>query len=371
VTADDLPGEPRPVDPEPRPVDPEPRPVDPEPGPVDPEPRPVDPQPVPLAVWPEELWAEGAPTSLAAAARAASGGTPTIDRPASSDAGRPADGRLARVHLRGGLLTLARASLEQLAGVGALDREALVDLAEARWRSGDLEGAAEAAAAHLAAGGDEPFAHLIVAEEADRQGSLVEARRHAAIVRERVGTGLDRLFAGEVRSTAWPLEGIDWMDAGATAPGRWGLLAGGLEVAAPEPSSWRMMPPPTSGSPVSRPLATFATAAGPSTAEQIEIGRAAGAELEVAERELGRGGLVDAVDRLSLVLRFDPALAPVILSLADRALAAAGSQHPGLAALHRLRGDAYRGMGRETEAAEAFRASMRALDARSILKEST
>jgi len=286
---------------------------------------------------------------------------------------RAADGRLARAHLRGGLLTLARASLEQMAGVGALDREALVDLAEARWRSGDLEGAAEAAAAHLDAGGDEPLAHLIVAEEADRQGSLVDARRHAAVVRERVGMGLDRLFAGELRSTAWPLEGVDWMDDGATTPGRWGLLAGGAEVADPQPRSWRMRPPPVSGSPVTRPrlpLAAAAATATASTLDQLELGRAAGIELGAAEDEIDGGAITDAVDRLALVLRFDPALAPVILSMTDRALAAPGDRQQGVVALHLLRGDAYRGLGREAEAADAYQESMRALTARATHKES-
>jgi len=286
---------------------------------------------------------------------------------------RAADGRLARVHLRGGLLTLARASLEQMAGVGALDREALADLAEARWRSGDLEGASEAAAAHLDAGGDEPLAHLIVAEEADRQGSLVDARRHAAVVRERVGTGLDRLFAGQLRSTAWPLEGVDWMDDGATTPGRWGLLAGGAEVADPQPRSWRMRPPPVSGAPLARPripLAAAAATASASTLDQLALGRAAGVELGVAEDELSRGAIADAVDRLALVLRFDPALAPVILSMADRALAAPGDRQQGVVGLHLLRGDAYRGLGREAEAADAYQESMRALTARATHKES-
>jgi tetratricopeptide (TPR) repeat protein len=285
---------------------------------------------------------------------------------------RAVDGRLARVHLRGGLLTLARASLEQMAGVGALDREALADLAEARWRSGDLEGAAEAAVAHLDAGGDEPMAHLIVAEEADRQGSIVDARRHAAVVRERVAAGLDRLFAGETRSTAWPMELPDWMDDGATAPGRWGLLAGGHEVADPEPGRWRLVPPPVSGAPVARPrvsLATAALGAGQTTLDQLALGRAAGQELEAAERELALGFVSEAVDRLALVLRFDPALAPVILSMADRALLAPGDRHASQAAIHLLRGDAYRGLGRETEAADAYQEAMRALSARATVKE--
>ena len=315
---------------------------------------------------PATSWAE------TASARAHLGaGLGREDDPGARVARRAADGRLARVHLRGGLLTLARASLEQMAGVGALDREALVDLAEARWRSGDLEGAAEAATAHLEAAGDEPLAHLIVAEEADRQGSLVDARRHAAVVRARVGTGLDRLFAGEVRSTAWSMEAADWMDEGATGPGRWGLLAGGREVADPEPRSWRMLPPPSAGSPVARPrVARAAAPAGPSTLDQLELGRTAGAELEAAELELARGAVTDAVDRLALVLRFDPELAPVILSMADRALMAPGDREQGLVALQLLRGDADRVLGLELEAVDAYQESMRALSARATVKES-
>ena len=81
---------------------------------------------------------------------------PTDDQAAAAT--RSADARLARVHLRGGLLTLARATLEGMAGAGTLDRDAMADLAEVRWRSGDLEGAADAARAHQASGGEEPLA---------------------------------------------------------------------------------------------------------------------------------------------------------------------------------------------------------------------
>ena len=48
---------------------------------------------------------------------------------------------LARLHLRLGSLALARAELETLAGRDALDADGLVDLAEARWRTGDIAGA--------------------------------------------------------------------------------------------------------------------------------------------------------------------------------------------------------------------------------------
>ena len=60
-----------------------------------------------------------------------------------------ADLVLARLHLRLGSLGLARAELETMAGRNGLDDEGIRDLAEARWRTGDLPGAGEAAAAYL------------------------------------------------------------------------------------------------------------------------------------------------------------------------------------------------------------------------------
>ena len=47
--------------------------------------------------------------------------------------------RLARVHLRTGSLSLARVELEKLAGSGLLDVASMLDLAEVRWRTGDLD----------------------------------------------------------------------------------------------------------------------------------------------------------------------------------------------------------------------------------------
>ena len=126
-----------------------------------------------------------------------------------------------------------------MAGAGTLDREALADLAEARWRSGDLEGAAEAAQAHLANDGNEPLAHLIVAEALDRHGHLIDARAHSSQVVERLGLGVDRLFAGEPRSTAWPAAGGAQMFTDANDPGRRGLLVGGAEPAIPTPAAGR------------------------------------------------------------------------------------------------------------------------------------
>ncbi|MDQ2965800.1 MAG: hypothetical protein M3R57_08135, partial [Chloroflexota bacterium] len=56
------------------------------------------------------------------------------------DGDRPTALRMARLHLRTGLLALARVELETLAGEGTLDDEALLDLAEVRWRTDDLTG---------------------------------------------------------------------------------------------------------------------------------------------------------------------------------------------------------------------------------------
>ncbi len=75
--------------------------------------------------------------------------TTTLTRPNTPPA-RSAELLLAHAHLRLGSLALARTELETLAGMGKLDSLGLVDLAEVRWRTGDLAGAGEAAAVALA-----------------------------------------------------------------------------------------------------------------------------------------------------------------------------------------------------------------------------
>src|SRR4029077_6510603 len=84
------------------------------------------------------------------------GQAPPADRMTLTPASDPArinDLRMARVHLRMGLLTLARAELEDLYRREALDVIGLAVLAEARWRTGEGPAAAAAALAHLDAGG--------------------------------------------------------------------------------------------------------------------------------------------------------------------------------------------------------------------------
>ena len=214
---------------------------------------------------------------------------------------RSADARLARVHLRGGLLPLARAALEQMAGAGTLDREAFADLAEVRWRSGDLEGAAEAGHAHLGTGGDEPTVHLVLAEEHARGNRMAEAQGHAAAVYVRVGPAIDLYFAGEQRAPVWPPPEEGWMDSRAATPGRWGLLVGGAEIMSASVTTWAAVPLAQAGlvsaavvgsdasAPALLPEPPPVRAPGPpSTTAALLTGRAAGEELDVAERADGR-----------------------------------------------------------------------------------
>ena len=303
---------------------------------------------------------------------------------------RSPDARLARVHLRGGLLPLARAALEQMAGAGTLDREAFADLAEVRWRSGDLEGAAEAGHAHLGSGGDEPIVHLVLAEEHARRGRLSEAQGHAAAVYVRVGPAIDLFFAGEQRTGIWPPSEEGWMDTQSATPGRWGLLVGGAEVATAAVTTWAAVPLAhaglmpaamgrTQGGPAAPPYdsgqhraqaAASPMVAGSVTAALVS-GRIAGEELEMAERALAEGRPDLAVERLAVLLRLDPALAPVILGLADQAaeVLVAGGGAAGLSVVHLVRGDALRQLGREGDAGSAYQLAHQALAGGSVPKE--
>ncbi len=108
--------------------------------------------------------------------------------------GRRASLRLARVHLRLGSLSLARAELEALGNRDALDDDGLLDLAEARWRTGDLAAAGEAASAVVDRGRDDTVALVIAAEARGRRGppgrgpppGATSARRPRRAARARV-----------------------------------------------------------------------------------------------------------------------------------------------------------------------------------------
>jgi hypothetical protein len=369
-------------------------------------------------------WPDFAPVNRVAAGNGAGAGVerlPTATQAHRMRLGRPtetassirtSEARLGRLHLRGGMLGLARASFEQLAGVETLDRAALADLAEARWRTGDLEGAAEAAEAHIEARGDEPIARIIAAEQAASDGRILDARQLATQVQGQVGEGLERLFAGEPRSAVWPPATPGWMDAGVVVPGRFGLLVGGAEVSNPDAGTWQpaLAPETDDAALAAEPSALAHTRpdAAPFTVptqDPVEAGRVADRELQAAERDLARGDLVALADRLGLLLRRDPTLAPVILSITEHALAVderhptgeqgaapgslgssagegSGSASrassdgqargvPGMATLQMLRGDILRGLGQDADATRAYQEAQRALPGRAITREST
>jgi len=100
-------------------------------------------------------------------------------------------------------------------------------------------------------------------------------------------------------------------------------------------------------------------------------GRLAGEELEHVDRSLSGGDVASAAQRLAVLLRLDPALAPVILSTADAALRTTRPSRSQLSALHLVRGDAYRILGRDNEAAAAYRSAHQALAAGPIRQEHT
>jgi hypothetical protein len=262
----------------------------------------------------------------------------------SQEAAAPAAAaRLARLHLRTGLLRLARVELEELAGEGGLDTDGVLDLAEARWRTGDLRGAAEAAGAWLegaatvtAAAGDDrevdpagahrargradALAHALIADWLAVRGRDDDAAAHVSATLDVLADGptgstaadLDALFCGiPPRSDAWPSFGPG--DAGRE-------LADGA----------------AGGEPVVR---VFTPPMGPAVSDPI---------VAAAER-LCAGDDAAAAVLLVLALRATPSRAGEILERADSALAA----RPG-AALLLVRAEALRALGRHEAASIAY-----------------
>jgi hypothetical protein len=251
---------------------------------------------------------------------------------------RSPDLALARIHLRLGSLSLARAELEALAGQDALDVDGLLDLAEARWRTGDLPGAGDAAQAFLASGGASAVGYLIAAEAVAAVGRPGEARRLAAEAIRRTDTTLDAIFAGMPRSLIWPAETTDSGDA-ATLFG--GVGAQPVETAVPEaPAAPRE---PVAGGP------GLWDAAGSGSARPLELPEP-DAELEAGRQALGVGDVEAAAVHLGVALRLAPAMAPAILEVAASATGASP-------ALELVRGDAYRLVGHETDARRAYAAA--------------
>ena len=272
---------------------------------------------------------------------------PAATAPASATPpGRPRDPDLilARLHLRLGSLSLARTELETLAGRGGLDDEAIRDLAEARWRTGDVAGAGEAAGAWIEGHPDDILGLVIAAEAQAALGRPGEARRLAGRALERADGSLDPVFAGMQRSAIWPV------DPTATS-GPVGVLFDDLH---PGPMSVGPLPSPARGalsaSSAGRlePDLPAALASGPSLWGEDASGPLPddGALdptilFHGARIALDAGHTSEAATGLILALRASPGLAPAVLDLLS------GRSEP---ILSLVRGDAQRIVGREVEA---------------------
>ena len=291
------------------------------------------------------------------------------------------DVRVARVHLRRGQLTLARAELEDLLRRNALDGQAMAALAEARWRTGDPTGAAEAAFAHLDAGGSDDVALCIAAEAAASEGRATEARALMDRLPASDAATLDALFAGMPRRAFWPAGPVDRSDLdelrrgtdsraarAAEAPPRPATEPATADAAAdlearsvvPGPRAvidamaggeWAegALPPAAAGQPgVERPTLDLPVHQGRRLKGQLdpqeELVRAR-AELESRPER--------AFLRLALVLRHDPTFAPAVLELLRL-------RREPTAAL--VRGDAQRLLGRHLEAEAAFDSAAESLE---------
>jgi hypothetical protein len=235
------------------------------------------------------------------------------DASAVSARARAAGVRLARLHLRLGSPALARAQLESYASGGSLDAGAMVDLAEARWRTGDLAGAGVSAQAAIGHRTKDPLAFVIAAEAVAEAGRPTEARRLAGRAVTAAAGPLDALFAGMPRSSIWPADSIGAESAppvaaaprvGRSRPGR-----GASEDAGPAPTA---------------------------AAEAFAGGRGA----------LASGDVATAALELGVAIRLEPDYAQAALDAIGERIA-----EPRLAL---VAGDALRLLGRETEALAAF-----------------
>jgi hypothetical protein len=263
---------------------------------------------------------------------------------------RRIDLALARMHLRLGSLSIARAELEILGGSGELDGPGRVDLAEARWRTGDLGRAGEAATEALAAVGDEPVALVIAGEAAAALGRPNEARRLALRAMDCLNGPIDAIFAGMPRSAVWPADAAEPPPTAATlfrqepmaaqarrAGDSDSLVGSTLRASAGEGSSTG-----AASQAASMPGFWDAGAAGDPAAPELPD---PAEELDAARNALVAGSMEEASMRFALALRLEPALAPAVLEATD-----GGSS----AALSVVRGDAYRLVGLETEARRAY-----------------
>jgi hypothetical protein len=317
----------------------------------------------------------------------------------ASDPVRINDLRMARVHLRMGQLTLARAELEDLHRRDALDVIGLAVLAEARWRTGEGAAAAEAALAHLDAGGSDDVAVCIAAEAIAAEGRPADARAMMDRLPASDAATLDALFAGMPRRAFWPAGPIDRSDideirreadARAAAGRRGGARPAGAGPDSDAPTEAFQQAvgaggagPAQAGSPLGTPPTDRRAIPGPREVLEATAADAWGAggravaglpaatsrHQRAAERRV-KGQMDPAVElarardelsakperailRLSLVLRHDPTYAPVVLGILHL------RREPSAAL---VRGDAQRLLGRHMEAEAAFDAAAESLE---------
>ena len=241
------------------------------------------------------------------------------------------EARISRIHLRMGQLTLARAELEDLYRRDALDMDGLASLAEARWRTGDGPGAADAALLHLDDGGADEVALCIAVEAISAEARPQDARALIERLPAHDVATLDGLFAGMPRRAHWPAGPVDREDPEELRR----ESTGGVAMRRGTPASGR------AGDESPSQLHRLASAA-PGPARQGHFDPVA--ELARGREELGPKP-ERALLRLALVLRHDPTLAPAVLD-------ALHLRREPAAAL--LRGDAQRLLGRHLEAEAAF-----------------
>jgi tetratricopeptide (TPR) repeat protein len=280
--------------------------------------------------------------------------------------------RVASLHLRMGQHALARAELEAFAGRGLLDEQALLDLAEVRWRSGDLVGATEAASALLSRGHETLLALVIAAEGFAVSGRPTEARRLALQAVEMAGTSLGSVFAGMPSSRIWPDGQLPVSPATGTSdepaePEGAAELAGlaapltqGAETelaveAASEPVSHAEPEPEPEQLRDTQPVDALDTDVDEQAALESEAKAAAAVQaptpsanaIAAAAVAMHSGRIDQASLLFGLALRLDPSSAAYVLEQLGVPAA-----DPRLALVE---GDALRLLGRDVEARDAFR----------------
>ncbi len=276
---------------------------------------------------------------------------------------------LAGLHLRLGSMSLARAELETLAAQGTLDQAARIDLAEVRWRTGDLTGAGAAASKALTSDETSVVAHVIAAEAASALGRPSEARRLAGRALAISVGPIDPVFAGMPRSGVWPADPSEPVPSPVTLfpterVAAWSQGSGRPVVPAPDAPGGRLpddhdAPPPDDGLAPAVPetglwdipdgvAAAAATAPAGLGAPVVSDGERL---FEAARLALGSGDPATAAVRLGLVIRLAPELAADVVRLVG------DSADPGLLLVS---GDAHAAIGDDPAARAAYRAALAA-----------